>query len=77
MNTITIQGKIEKGIIQLSETYKKYENATVFLIIVLENEKQNQKQALTNIFNSMKDVKMFENIENPVEWQKKIRDEWE
>lgn len=76
MNAITVSGKIEKGIIQLPENYKQYENAKV-LVIILEDEKQNQQQTLVGIFNEMKEVKMFDGIQNPIEWQKKLRNEWD
>ncbi len=37
----------------------------------------NQFVLLKNIFNSIESESMFRNINNPTEWQKNIRDEWE
>jgi hypothetical protein len=36
-----------------------------------------QKEKLAALFAKMRGVKMFENIENPTELQKKLRDEWD
>lgn len=32
---------------------------------------------LKNLFNAIEPDSMFRDINNPVEWQKKLRDEWE
>ena len=37
----------------------------------------NQFVTLKNIFNSIEPDSLFTNINNPIEWQKNIRDEWE
>ena len=37
----------------------------------------NQFVSLKNILDSIEPDRLFLNINNPVEWQKKIRDEWE
>lgn len=43
-----------------------------------ESKKEtSKKENLLITFNKMKTEKMFDSIENPVLWQKKLRDKWE
>ena len=41
------------------------------------SENSNQFLLLKNFLNSIEPNSMFRDINNPVEWQKNIRDEWE
>ena len=36
-----------------------------------------KKEKLHAVFSKMRTVKMFRGIENPIAWQKALRDEWE
>ncbi|MBC7438859.1 MAG: hypothetical protein H7250_02595 [Flavobacterium sp.] len=49
----------------------------VKVTLVVENDKNIKKKNLLKVFDKMKTTKMFSNIENPVLWQKQIRDDWE
>lgn len=42
-----------------------------------DSKEVNQFVLLKNIFNSIESDSMFRNINDPIEWQKNIRDEWE
>jgi hypothetical protein len=42
-----------------------------------KSQEHSQYIMLKNIFNSIEPGHMFRKINNPVEWQKNIRDEWE
>lgn len=80
MNALEFSSKIEHGTIQIPKRYQdEYENAFARVIVLVEKpddfliRKNNMRLA----FQKMKNVNMFEQIENPVEWQKQLRNEWE
>jgi hypothetical protein len=52
----------------------------VRIIVLVEPEPEpprTQRERLLRVFEKMHHLKMFESIENPLTWQKKLRDEWE
>jgi len=82
MEALQFKGKIENGMIRLPSEYKDYDEEQVQVIVLikkpLENENSiNKKEKLRLAFQKMADVPMFSKIDNPVTWQKKLRDEWE
>jgi hypothetical protein len=78
MNALEFSTKIEQGLIRLPKQFESYQNAYVRIIVLVEPEPpMTQRERLLRIFKQMQQVKMFESIENPLIWQKKLRDEWE
>jgi hypothetical protein len=82
MEALQFKGKIEKGMIRLPSEYKDYDEEQVQVIVLIkkptENENSiNKKEKLRLAFQKMADVTMFSKIDNPITWQKKLRDEWE
>ena len=77
MNSLEFTTKIEHGVIHLPKEFEDYDNAIAHVTVTLDVEETSQKEKLAVLFAKMRGVKMFENIENPTEWQKKLRDEWE
>ncbi|WP_338793540.1 hypothetical protein [Bernardetia sp. MNP-M8] len=82
MEALEFKGKIEKGIIRLPSEYKDYDQEQVQVIVLIkksvENENSiNKKEKLRLAFQKMTDINMFSKIDNPVTWQKKLRNEWE
>ena len=79
MSAIEFSGKIKKGQILVPKKYSSFDNATVR--VILQNEEfENSSSSKINFYatlNKMKRVKMFSSIENPVLFQKQLRDEWE
>jgi hypothetical protein len=78
MNALEFSSKIEHGTIKIPKMYEdEYENAYARIIVLVEKpddfliRKNNMRLA----FQKMKNVNMFEQIENPVEWQKQLRNE--
>lgn len=63
--------------IRLPKEFEDYENAVAHVTVTLDINETSQKEKLAALFAKMRGVKMFENIENPTEWQKKIRDKWD
>ncbi|MCY7376635.1 MAG: hypothetical protein LH472_11800 [Pyrinomonadaceae bacterium] len=79
MNSLEFTAKIEHGVIHLPKEFEDYENAVARVTVTLEtaeNEKA-KKDKLFAVLEKMQQANMFQDIENPVEWQKKLRDEWE
>ena len=40
-------------------------------------QKKNKLEAIAKALEEIRDKKLFKNIESPVEWQKRLRNEWE
>ncbi len=79
MNALEFSSKIEHGSIKIPKKYEEeYENAFARVIVLVEKPDDflSKKDKLRLAFQKMKDIKMFEQIENPVEWQKQLRNEW-
>jgi hypothetical protein len=78
MNALEFSTKVEHGQITLPEEYKSLNNTTVRIIILSESVivKNNSKEQLKSIFNDLKNITSFNNIENVIDWQKSVRDEW-
>jgi hypothetical protein len=84
-------GEIEGGIIRLPKNYTSYTAKNVRVILLIEEKEEasqeeekeelisvhSQKEELQLIFDKMKGKAMFSKIDNPTEWQKNIRNEWE
>lgn len=72
---VTEDGKIE---LVTEIRLKKRQRA---LVTILDEEpkvsEESQKDKLFAVLEKMKQANMFQDIENPVEWQRKLRDEWE
>ena len=51
------------------------------LVTILDEEPkvsdESKKEKLFAVLEKMQKANMFQDIENPAEWQKKLRDEWE
>ena len=79
MNALEFSTKIEQGLIHLPEQYQAYDNAYVRILILIETPpiQVSKKQKLLAIFKKMQRRNIFVSIENPVLWQKKLRNEWE
>ena len=79
MNALEFSTKIEQGLIHLPKQYHDYDNAYVRILVLIETPASHstKKQNLLEAFKKVQNRKMFASIENPMLWQKKLRDEWE
>lgn len=79
MNAIEFSSKIEKGKIVVPKKYKNFDNEEVRVILLVNDSKTglSKKEGILKTLNKMKNEDMFSVIQNPVSWQKGIRDEWE
>ncbi len=79
MNQLEFTAKIEHGVIRLPKEFEDYENAVARVTVTLETpeDKKAKKENLFAAFKKLAEANPFAEIENPVEWQRKLRDEWE
>ncbi|NJM52203.1 MAG: hypothetical protein HC846_01705 [Blastocatellia bacterium] len=80
MNSVEFTTKIEHGVIRLPKEFEDYDNAVAHVTVTLETTETSQKEKLAALFAAFKKaqkVGLFAEIENPVERQRKLRDEWE
>jgi hypothetical protein len=79
MNAIEFSTKIEHGLIHLPKQFQEYDNSHVRIIVLVEQSKTalSKKEKLLATFKKMQQNRLFESIENPVKWQKQLRNEWE
>ncbi|WP_375563064.1 hypothetical protein ACE193_11250 [Bernardetia sp. OM2101] len=82
MEALEFKGKIEKGMIRLPSEYKDYDEQQVQVIVLIKKpiknlDSINKKEKIRLALQKMATITMFSKIDNPVLWQKKLRDEWE
>lgn len=79
MNSLEFTTKIEHGVIHLPKEFEEYENAVAHVVVSVESadEKKARKGRLLAAFKKAQEANLFAEIENPVEWQRKLRDEWD
>ncbi len=79
MNSLEFTTKIEQGVIHLPKEYEEYQNSVARVVITLETpeDKATKKEKLFTVFKKMQKADVFRDIENPVEWQRNLRNEWD
>jgi hypothetical protein len=79
MSLLEFTTKIEHGVIHLPKEFEDYDNTTAHVTVTLDTpeDKKAKKDRLFAAFKKMAEVNPFADIEDPVEWQRKLRDEWE
>jgi len=79
MNSLEFTTKIERGVIHLPKEFEKYDNVTAHVVVSVElpEDKKAKKDKLFAAFKRAQEANLFADIEDPVEWQRKLRDEWE
>jgi hypothetical protein len=79
MNSLEFTAKIEHGVIHLPKEFEDYDDAVAHVTVILETpeDKKAKKDSLFAAFKKLAEANPFADIENPVEWQRKLRDEWE
>lgn len=78
----TLEAIVDKtGKVSLLEEVRLNEDRRALVTILEEEpkiaESNSSKENLRVVFEKMRQKEMFRKIENPTEWQKEIRDEWE
>ena len=80
MKAIEFTTNIKNGIIRLPIKYKKIADSVVRIILLADEKERksiSKKEKLEKLFVEATKKNIFKSIENPIEWQKKLRNEWE
>ncbi|MGB7208692.1 MAG: hypothetical protein WBD27_08530 [Pyrinomonadaceae bacterium] len=79
MNSLEFTTKIEHGVIHLPKEYGELDNSVAHVVVTVQSseEKLAKKERLFAALKEMQKADIFRNIEDPVEWQRKLRDEWD
>ena len=82
MRTIECETLVENGIIKIpANITKEVDNKNVKILIKVDRDKNIQInyniEEIEKLLKKIHAKNVFNSIEDPVNWQKKIRDEWE
>ena len=80
MNTLEFTTRIEHGVIHLPKDREDLDNSVAHVVVTVEpspEEIRARKERLCAAMKDMQKANIFRDIEDPVEWQRKLRDEWE
>jgi hypothetical protein len=79
MEALEFSTKIEDGIIRLPKQFEEYDNTVVRVIILAEKPQifPSKKEKLRAVLKKMQEKDIFRSVSNPVEWQRRLRNEWE
>lgn len=69
--------KINDGKITLPEEYSFLNNKTVKILLVDESDSVSQTEIMKSILKEIIKRNVFGKIQNPVDWQRSLRNEWE
>jgi len=80
MKAIEFTTTIKNGVIHIPEKYNKLTGRPARIIVLTDEEnvsssKQDVK-AIKALLKTIKERKVFQEIKDPVSWQRSIRDEW-
>lgn len=78
MKTLEFSTKIKNGIIKIPERYCNLKDIDVNVILQMEDDKRNSNQTI-NIISALQEIrkkKIFNKIDDPLNWQREIRNEW-
>ncbi len=78
----TLEAIVDKtGKVSLLTEVRLNENRRALVTILEEEPKMSEKNStqenLRGVFEKMRQTNMFRKIQNPTEWQKELRNEWE
>jgi len=78
MRVIEFETQFKDGVLKIPKKYSAFKNAKVKVSLLSEvTVPKSNYFALQQILNTVSPNELFKEIENPVDWQKNVRDEWE
>ncbi len=79
MNSLEFTTKIEHGVIHLPREFEEYDDAVVHVVVSVTTPEQTKakKQRLLAAFRNVQKADVFRDIEDPSEWQRNLRNEWD
>ncbi|MGH9949255.1 MAG: hypothetical protein ACRD6X_18950, partial [Pyrinomonadaceae bacterium] len=72
--------RIKHGMIHLPKDHEELENSVAHVVVIVQTnveENRAKKERLLAAFKEAQKADIFRKIDDPVEWQRKLRDEWE
>ena len=79
MYAIEFSTKPQKGIIEIPEKYRDIIKGVVHIIILKKDDSNHiieNKKVIKSLLHQIQRNNIFEEIKDPVKWQKEIRSEW-
>lgn len=79
MKTKEFKARIKNGVIRIPKKYSEFENAEVKITLVDENDnldKEKRKKERIELMKKIQEVNPFKKIEDPVKWQRELRNDW-
>ncbi len=79
MSSVEFTTKIEHGVIHLPKEFEDYEDKVAHVTVTLETpeDKKAKKDRLFAAFKKAQEAGLFSKIEDLVEWQRELRNEWD
>ncbi len=79
MSSVEFTTKIERGVIHLPKEFEDYDDAVAHVTVTLETPEdlKAKKDRLFAAFKKAQEAGLFAEIEDPVEWQRELRNEWD
>lgn len=80
MKAIEFRAKIVNGIIEIPKKYRFLTNQLARIIILTEDSEledlTQDKESIQSILRELKTRQVFTQIQDPIAWQRSLRDEW-
>jgi hypothetical protein len=79
MYAIEFESVPKDGYIQIPEKYKEVFDSQIKIILIKEDQGtgMKDKKDIKELIEKILRIDVFKRIEDPVEWQREIRNEWE
>jgi len=79
MNSLEFTTKIEHGVIHLPREFDEYDDAVVHVVVNITTPEETiaKKERLVAAFRNAQKADVFRRIEDPSEWQRNLRNEWD
>lgn len=81
MTAVEFETQAKNGMIRIPEEFRDMVNAKLKVILLKRDKKpkkafSNQGEEIKKILKKVQEKNIFKSIDDPVEWQRSIRDEW-
>lgn len=79
MNSLEFTTKIDHGVIHLPQEFEEFADAEAHVVITVTtpDEAAERKRNLLTSFRNIQKADIFRSIEDPSEWLRKLRNEWD
>ncbi|MCW5961361.1 MAG: hypothetical protein KIS76_14445 [Pyrinomonadaceae bacterium] len=79
MDSVEFTTKIEHGVIRLPKEFEELDDQVAHVTLTLETavDAKEKKERLFAAFKKAQEIGLFSEIEDPVKWQRELRNEWD